>query len=839
MASLPLLLCLFLVPPLAAAQQQMTSFSANDTPWRPNDSNRTLVSKNGDFAAGFVPSSTPGRYRFAVWVNSTDKAVVWYARNSTYAPYEADGTSTLTVDAAGGLSWTAGAANSTIWSPVANSSAATSAVLQLNNTGSLVFGAGAGAGAAAWSSFSEPTDTLMAGQAVPNNGANGSGNGTTLKSANGKYSLVKAATLGFGSLMYANISSGANALQNLTSDGTLVISGGNLIASDQGSPRVRRLTLDNDGNLRLYSLVPRTREWRVVWQAVQELCTIRGTCAAGRICVPVGADGVQCVCPPGYRNATRDGACAPKKSISGRGDDDKFVRMDFVTFSGGAASTASDEGPLMAELPPQNLADCERACRQSSACLAFGYKFGGDRTCLQYKGGRLADGYWSPATEISTYLRVAASDNDSNPYTGMTSMIQTVCPVRLALPVPPKQARTTIRNVAIITALFAVELLAGVLSFWAFLRKYSQYREMARTLGLEYLPAGGPRRFSYAELKAATKDFSDVVGRGAYGTVYRGELADRRAVAVKQLHGVGGGEAEFWAEVTIIARMHHLNLVRMWGFCADREQRMLVYEYVPNGSLDKYLFVAGAGGEGGSGGSDKKKDDSSSSSEQQHQQQAEQAAEHQQQPLLDLHTRYRIALGVARAIAYLHEECLEWVLHCDIKPENILLEDDFCPKVSDFGLSKLTSKRDKVTMSRIRGTRGYMAPEWVIHREPITAKADVYSFGMVLLEIVSGRRNYGFRQESVGSEDWYFPKWAYEKVYVERRIDDIIDPRIAASYDDAASVATVERMVKTAMWCLQDRAEMRPSMGKVAKMLEGSVEITEPVKPTIFCVQDD
>jgi hypothetical protein len=132
-----------------------------------------------------------------------------------------------------------------------------------------------------------------------------------------------------------------------------------------------------------------------------------------------------------------------------------------------------------------------------------------------------------------TYLRVAASDKATNPFTGMMDMIQTVCPVRLALPVPPKAPRTTVRNVAIITVLFVVELLAGVFSFWAFLRKYSQYREMARTLGLEYLPTGGPRRFSYAELKAATKDFSDVVDKGAYGTMYRGELPDRRAVAVK------------------------------------------------------------------------------------------------------------------------------------------------------------------------------------------------------------------------------------------------------------------------------------------------------------------
>ncbi|KAF8728246.1 hypothetical protein HU200_018838 [Digitaria exilis] len=824
--SLPLFLCLLLAVPLLAAAQQMSSFSATDKPWRPTDSNRTLVSPKGDFAAGFlaVAASSPATYRFAAWVvgaNSTDRAVIWYAHHTNYSPSEAGAASSLAVDAAGSLSWSDGAANSSsavIWSPgpALSSSATTTAALLLNDSGSLLYGA------AAWSSFGEPTDTLMAGQAIP-----GGGNGTTLQSANGRYRLYNAATLQFnGSLFYANVSSGS-ALLNLTDDGKLQLSGATqLIASDQGTTnRVRRLTLDDDGNLRLYSLIPKTRRWNVVWQLVQELCTIRGTCDAGRICVPVGADSVDCVCPPGYRNTTLKGPCTPKKNYSGSGKDDKFVRMDFVSFSGGAATTATDPGPLMSKLPPKNLADCESTCRDDPKCVAFGYKFGGDRTCQTYTA--LQDGYWSPATEMSTYLRVVSSDNDTNPFTGMTDMIQTVCPVTLALPVPPRQSETTIRNVAIITTLFAVELLAGVLSFWAFLRKYSQYREMARTLGLEYLPAGGPRRFSYAELKAATKDFSDVVGRGGYGTVYRGELPDRRAVAVKQLHSVGGGEAEFWAEVTIIARMHHLNLVRMWGFCADRDQRMLVYEYVPNGSLDKYLF-AGAGA-GGSNGGDGEEESSSSSSEQQK----------QQQPLLDLHTRYRIALGVARAIAYLHEECLEWVLHCDIKPENILLEDDFCPKVSDFGLSKLTSKRDKVTMSRIRGTRGYMAPEWVIHREPITAKADVYSFGMVLLEIVSGRRNYGFRQESVGSEDWYFPKWAYEKVYVERRIDDILDPRIAASYDDAASVATVERMVKTAMWCLQDRAEMRPSMGKVAKMLEGSVEITEPVKPTIFCVQDD
>ncbi|WVZ83614.1 hypothetical protein U9M48_030742 [Paspalum notatum var. saurae] len=811
MDPLLVLFCLLLIiPPLAAAQaqqqkhsKQMPSFSATDGAWRPtDDSNRTLVSANGDFAAGFVPStSTPGSYRFAVWVvvgsNSTDRT--------------GDGNSELAVDAAGGLTWTAAGADKPIWSPVANYSSVHTAVLRLNDTGSLVYGG------AAWSSFAEPTDTLMPGQAIPN----GSGNGTTLQSAKGRYRLMNATTLVLNnnSLMYAycNISKYGKALLNLTADGKLMIAFNgwefpNLIASDGGSTkRVRRLTLDNDGNLRLYSLGPRTRQWCVVWQLVQNRCTILGTCADGRICIPVGDDSFSCICPPGYRNSTQKGRCEPKNNHSGRGNDDTFLRMDFVVFSGGATIGPSDPGPLMRDLTPQNQEDCESFCRQNATCVAYGYKFGGDgaRTCHQYMG--LVGGYWSPVTEMSTFLRVVASENYSNPFTGMTSKIETVCaPVKLALPAAPpmnKMKKALLFAAIMAPVLFVAELLAGALSIWVFLRKYSRFREMA---GLEYLHSGGPRRFSYAELKAATRGFSDVAGRGAYGTVYRGELADRRAVAVKELHGVGGGDEELWAEVTIIARLHHLNLVRLCGFCADRGRRMLVYEYVPNGSLDKYLFAAG-GGAGGGGAP--------------------------RRPLLEPRIRYRIALGVARAIAYLHEECLEWVLHCDIKPENILLEDDFCPKVSDFGLSKLTkSKQDKLTMSRIRGTRGYLAPEWVIHGEPITAKADVYSFGMVLLEIVSGRRSYGFRHESVGSEEWYFPKWAYEKLYVERRIDDILDPGIAASYDDADCLATVERMVKTAMWCLQDRAEMRPSMGRVAKMLEGSIEITDPVKPTIFCL---
>ncbi|KAK3005982.1 hypothetical protein RJ639_017611 [Escallonia herrerae] len=143
-------------------------------------------------------------------------------------------------------------------------------------------------------------------------------------------------------------------------------------------------------------------------------------------------------------------------------------------------------------------------------------------------------------------------------------------------------------------------------------------------------------------------------------------------------------------------------------------------------------------------------------------------------PILDWNVRYRIALGVARAIAYLQEESLEWVLHCDIKPENILIGDDFCQKISDFGLAKLKKKEDMVSMSHIRGTRGYMAPEWV-NSDQITPKADVYSFGMVLLEIVSGVRNFEIQGSKMESDDRYFPRWAFDKVFKGMNVEDILD----------------------------------------------------------------
>lgn len=579
-----------------------------------------------------------------------------------------------------------------------------------------------------------------------------------------------------------------------------------ILSADLGDSVLRRLTLDDDGNLRLLSHL--SDSWSMAWQSNPELCRIHGSCGRNSICMSDGGDSTNCICPPGFKSISAGNyECDRKIPISDFGRT-TFLRLDYVNFTGGSNQT---------DIKADNFTNCRAQCLDKPNCLGFMFKYDGSRYCV-LQLDHLLYGYWSPGTEIAMFLRLDKSNTDQSNFTGLTTLLETTCPVTIALPIPPEESNATKRNIAIIATLFAAELLTGIAFFWAFLKKYIKYRNMAQTLGLELLPTGGPKRFTFAEIKTATNGFTDPIGRGGFGDVYKGELPDKRVVAVKCLKNVAGGDAEFWAEVTIIARMHHLNLVRLWGFCAEKGQRILIYEFVPNGSLDRYLFRS-----------------------------ARTSAENEAlgevvgetTPVLDWNIRYRIGLGVARAMAYLHEECLEWVLHCDIKPENILLGDDFCPKISDFGLAKLRKKEDMVSMiSQMRGTRGYMAPEWV-KSDQITSKADVYSFGMVLLELVSGVRNFEMQGSLMESEDWYLPGWAFDKVFKETNVEDILDRQIKDAYDDKVHFKFVDRMVKTAMWCLQDRPELRPSMGKVAKMLEGTVEIMVPRKPTIFYLGDE
>ncbi|XP_065856826.1 G-type lectin S-receptor-like serine/threonine-protein kinase At1g34300 [Euphorbia lathyris] len=779
---LPLLL-IFSYTSLSSQQQNLTSFSISNSPWRPHN-NTLLYSPNSTFAAGFHPL-TNSLFTFSIWFNFPNATLVWSA-NLDNSPLILSVEASISITATGHLTLTNSSATN-LWPGTAIGNSNSSLVL--TEDGNLVYGN------SIWESFNYPTDTFLPAQNI---------NGTQLVSKNGKFRFSNSSTLVFIAHNEPYYSTPSAFLQ-LNSDGSVTQASKTSIisadfSSDISNLRVRRLTLDDDGVLRIYSFY--LDNWIAVWQSIQEVCQVRGICGANAICMPSSSNSSSiCVCPPGFRKSSSDQtACERKTALS---NSTKFIRLDYVNFTGGSNQT---------DLKVANFSTCRSSCLNNRDCLGFMFKYDGQGFCV-LQLDKMLYGYWSPGTEKAMFLRLDSSETETDEpkFTGLTTLMETTCPVRISLPIPPEESNSTTRNIAIICTLFAIELMSGILFFWAFLKKYIKYRDMAQTFGLELLPAGGRKRFTYAELKAATNDFcyANAIGKGGFGDVYRGELPDKRIVAVKCLKDVTGGDTEFWAEVTIIARMHHLNLVRLWGFCAEKGQRILVYEYVPNGSLDRYLF-----------------------------RESEMETIDDRKPILDWGIRYRISLGVARAIAYLHEECLEWVLHCDIKPENILLGDDFCPKISDFGLAKLRKKEDMVSMSRIRGTRGYMAPEWV-KSDQITSKADVYSFGMVLLELVTGSRNFEAQGSFMKSEDWYFPKWAFNKVFKEMRVEEILDRKIKHCYDNKMHFEMVDRMVKTAMWCLQDRPDNRPSMGKVAKMLEGTVEITEPKQPTIFFLGDE
>jgi serine/threonine protein kinase len=287
------------------------------------------------------------------------------------------------------------------------------------------------------------------------------------------------------------------------------------------------------------------------------------------------------------------------------------------------------------------------------------------------------------------------------------------------------------------------------------------------------------KQFTYRELREATGKFKEEIGRGGAGIVYRGVLEDKRIVAVKKLASVQQGEEEFWAEVTLIGRINHINLVRMMGFCSEGKNGLLVYEYVENESLDKYLF-----------------------------------GERSTESLLGWSQRYKIALGAARGLAYLHHECLEWIVHCDVKPENILLTRDFDAKIADFGLAKL-AKRDSASFNftHMRGTMGYMAPEWALSM-PINAKVDVYSYGVVLLEIVTGTRvSSGLIIDEIQVE---FPDFIEEtkQILATECITDLVDAKLKGHFDPEQAIA----MVRIAVSCLGDRSK-RPTMDEILKAL--------------------
>ncbi|WKA07597.1 hypothetical protein VitviT2T_025399 [Vitis vinifera] len=277
---------------------------------------------------------------------------------------------------------------------------------------------------------------------------------------------------------------------------------------------------------------------------------------------------------------------------------------------------------------------------------------------------------------------------------------------------------------------------------------------------LEDYKALKPSRYCYADIKKITNNFKDKLGQGGYGTVYKGRLSNEVFVAVKILNDFKGNGEEFINEVRTMGTIHHVNVVRLVGFCADGYKRALICEFLPNDSLEKFIFST--------------------------------FGNNRSLGWCKLHD---IAIGIAKGIEYLHQGCDQRILHFDIKPHNILLDHNFNPKISDFGLAKLCSKEQStVSVTATRGTMGYIAPEMLSRNfGSVSYKSDVYSFGMLLLEMVGGRKNIDVTVENISQA--YFSEWLYNHLDQEQevhiRIEEENDTKIA------------KKLSIIGLWCIQ------------------------------------
>ncbi|KAE8796305.1 putative receptor-like protein kinase [Hordeum vulgare] len=343
-------------------------------------------------------------------------------------------------------------------------------------------------------------------------------------------------------------------------------------------------------------------------------------------------------------------------------------------------------------------------------------------------------------------------------------------------------------------AVVVLLLTVAIILYHSLKTRYNKEIHLKVEMFLKTYGTSKPTRYTFSEVKKITRRFKDKVGHGGFGSVYRGELPNGLPVAVKMLQNSTGEGEEFTNEIATIGLIHHANIVRLLGFCSEGTRRAVIYEYMPNESLEKHIFSH-----------------NSNISRQ----------------LLVPKKMLDIALGVSRGMEYLHQGCNQRILHFDIKPHNILLDYNFNPKISDFGLAKLCARDQSIiSLTAARGTMGYIAPElYSPNFGGISYKSDVYSFGMLVLEMVSGRRNSDTSLEN--QHEVYLPEWIYEKVTTGQELGLTLE----MAQEDKENI---RKLAIVALWCIQWNPKNRPSMTKVINMLTGRLQnLKIPPKPFV------
>nr|CAD1842240.1 unnamed protein product [Ananas comosus var. bracteatus] len=737
------------------------------------------------FACGFFCVAPCDAFLFSVFIVDTDSGgflsnppnaapqVVWSANRARRVRENA----TLQLTQAGDLILR-DVDNSLVWSTNTSNERVTG--LNLTEAGNLLLFDRANA--PVWQSFDHPTDTLVIGQSLSEGMRLTANVSATNFTENRLYLTV------FPDGLRAYVDSGPPQLyyeQGITGvkakneSASVTFTNGSLSVfvpfTQPGVPNAsislppaklaQYMRFDSDGHLRLYD------NSIAGWRAVQDVLDVYpDNCAYPTVCGDYGicTDGGQCSCPStDYFRQVNDReanlGCEPLTPLSCEFSyDHELLALSNVSYFNYVDPDAAAFQSMVSE------ESCRTACLKNCSCKAAFFQFG---------GGNTSHGSCFLPSEIFSMQtnQPAISRYSSSAYVKVQRIPSPPASAPSKSPdFTKKQSKTGIVLGIVLPGVFIVLIIIAIVLG---LRRCNKEEGDEEEL-LDGVP-GMPKRFSYKELKEATENFSRKLGEGGFGSVFEGKIGDEK-IAVKRLDGIGQGKKEFLAEVETIGSIHHINLAKMVGFCAEKTHRLLVYEFMCNGSLDKWIFNA------------------------------------DRISLLDWHTRRKIILDIARGLSYLHEECRQKIAHLDIKPQNILLNENLNAKVSDFGLAKLIDRDQSQVMTRMRGTPGYLAPEWLTSK--ITEKVDIYSFGIVVMEILCGRKNLDYSQPE---ESIHLISLLQEKAKAGRLLD-IVD---RSNEDIKLPEDEVIEMMKLAMWCLQIDSSRRPPMSTVVKVLEGATGV--------------
>ncbi|XP_026392412.1 G-type lectin S-receptor-like serine/threonine-protein kinase At4g27290 isoform X1 [Papaver somniferum] len=532
-----------------------------------------------------------------------------------------------------------------------------------------------------------------------------------------------------------------------------------------------RFEMGMSGQLKQYLWSEDTQEWNLFWARPSRQCGVYGICGAFGICNQNSTR--LCTCMQGFKERFPEdrnlndstGGCKRKTSLK-CGDQAFYSLMRNMELPANVQS-----------LEVENFEECKSACSSTCFCKAYAYASDG---CSLWDGDLLNVQQLSPGETGGRdfYLRLDPSDilsTSEGPANGTSKK--------------NKGAELMTIIISVCTAM----LVLGLIIYFAIWRrktkKEGKNEEIHTQEDLE-LPL-----IDLTTIETATNYFSqqNKIGEGGFGPVYKGCLAEGQQIAVKRLCKESGqGLNEFKNEIILIAKLQHRNLVKLLGCCIHGDERLLVYEYMPNGSLDYFIF------------------------------------DEKRSTLLDWNKRMNIIMGIARGLLYLHQDSRLRIIHRDLKTSNILLDIDMNPKISDFGMARLFGGDQTEGMTRrVVGTYGYMSPEYAIDGH-FSVKSDVFSYGVLVLEMISGKKNRGFSNDS-HQLNLLGHAWM---LWNEGKALEIIDPCLG----DALSVsAEALRCIQVGLLCVQQLPDDRPTMSAVVFMLGSeNVVLPEPKEPGFF-----